>query len=94
MFFRGSRYEVVADAAIAGPDGRTIRYKRMRFVPETPARLGLAVQSGDRPDTVAWRAIGDPEQFWRLCDVNREPRPVDLTAQPGRRIGVPGPGGS
>lgn len=94
MFFRGSRYEHVPEATIAGPDDRTIRYKRMRFVPEVPARLAIAVQSGDRPDLVSWRVLGDPEQFWRLCDVNRERRPVDLTAQSGRRLGAPGPGGS
>jgi hypothetical protein len=90
MFFRGSRYEHVADASIAGPDGRTIRYKRMRFVPAGgTARLALVVQDGDRPDLVAWRALGVPEPFWRLCDVNRVLRPVDLTAQAGRRVAVP-----
>jgi hypothetical protein len=92
MFFRGSRYEHVPEAEIAVPNGRTIRYKRIRFIPEEGARLTYRVEEGDRPDLAAYRAVGDPELFWRLCDVNRIPRPADLTATPGRRILVPGPG--
>jgi hypothetical protein len=92
LFFRGSRYEHVADAEIPGPNGRTIRYKRMRFIPEAPARLSYKVEQGDRPDLAAYRTLGDPEMFWRLCDANRIQRPADLTAVPGRRILVPGPG--
>jgi hypothetical protein len=92
VFFRGSRYEHVPEAEIDGPNGRTIRYKRTRFIPEEGARLTYRVEQGDRPDLAAYRAVGDPELFWRLCDVNRTPRPVDLTAKPGRRILVPGPG--
>ena len=86
MFFRGSRYEHVEDAEIVDRDGRTVRYKRMR--------LGETVREDDRPDLIAFRALGDPEQFWRLCDVNRQPRPVDLTDRQGprRRIKVPAPG--
>ena len=91
MFFRGSRYERVADAEIEAPDGRVIRYKRMRFIPAVNATLGYVVRDGDRPDFAAYRTLGDPEQFWRLCDANRVMRPVDLTAVPGRRIRVPGP---
>jgi len=91
MFFRGSRYEHVPEAEIAA-DGRTIRYKRIRFIPEESGRLTYPVDAGDRPDLAAYRAVGDPELFWRLCDVNRTRRPVDLTARPGRRILIPGPG--
>lgn len=92
MFFRGSRYEHVADAEIETADGRVIRYKRVRFVPATEAGLSYLVREGDRPDLAAYRALGDPEQFWRLCDAEQVLRPVDLTATPGRRIRVPGPG--
>ncbi|HEX8168741.1 MAG TPA: hypothetical protein VF601_23515 [Beijerinckiaceae bacterium] len=93
MFFRGSRYEHVPEAEFAGRDGRTIRYKRMRFIPEARGALATIVREGDRPDLVAYTALGDPEQFWRLCDVNRIQRPADLTREPGRRIQVPGPEG-
>ena len=92
MFFRGSRYEHVPEAEIAGRDGRTIRYKRMRFIPAVEGTLVEAVRDGDRPDLIAYRVLGDPEQFWRLCDIDRVLRPVDLTARAGRRIRTPGPG--
>ena len=93
MFLRGSRYEHIPEAEIARRGGGTIRYKRTRFIPETIAGLTYKVEEGDRPDLAAYRAIGDPEQFWRLCDVNRIRRPADLTAVPGKRIAVPRPGG-
>jgi hypothetical protein len=93
MFFRGSRYESIPDSEILAPDGRTIRYKRMRFIPEVQGTLSYVVRQGDRPDLAAYNALGDPEQFWRLCDVNRVQRPVDLTREPGVQIQVPGPDG-
>jgi hypothetical protein len=95
MFFRGSRYEPVAETSLVAKDGRTIRYKRMRFIPQSsaPARLFSKVLEGDRPDLIAFRTVGDPEQFWRLCDLNLVQRPVDLTAQPGRLVAIPAPEG-
>jgi hypothetical protein len=91
MFTRGSRYASVADAELVDRAGRTIRYKRMRFIPDTPGPLFAVVRSDDRPDLIAYRVLGDSEQFWRLCDVNLVPRPVDLTRTAGRRIKAPGP---
>jgi hypothetical protein len=95
MFFRGSRYEAIADTSITTADGRIIQYKRMRFIPAnaTPPRSSVRVQSGDRPDLVAYRTIGDPEQFWRLCDLNLVRRPVDLTATAGSAVAIPAPQG-
>jgi hypothetical protein len=93
MFFRGSRYEFVAEAVIVDHDGTSLRYKRMRFIPEVDTAATEAVRQGDRPDLLAYRVLGDPEQFWRICDANRTPRPVDLTAVPGLRVAVPAPGG-
>jgi hypothetical protein len=93
VFLRGSRYEHIPEAEIARPGGGTIRYKRIRFIPEITGQLTYKVEEGDRPDLAAYRAIGDPEQFWRLCDVNRIRRPADLTAPPAKRIAVPRPGG-
>lgn len=92
MFFRGSRYERVPEAEIAGRAGRVLRYKRLRLVPAVEGSLTDVVREGERPDLLAFRKLGDPEQFWRLCDANRARRPVDLTAVPGRRVRVPGPG--
>ncbi len=96
MFFRGSRYENVPDAELTRVDGRTVRYKRMRFAPPqtgtTPRTTTDVASDGARLDVVAYRTLGDAEQFWRLCDANQVLRPVDLTATPGRAVRVPGPG--
>lgn len=80
-------------------DGVTHRYVRRRFLPD-PDRLALIgeheVVDGDRPDLVAFRHLGDPELFWRVCDANRAVLPAALTETPGRRLritlpeGIPG----
>jgi hypothetical protein len=95
MFFRGSRYENISETSLVSKDGRFIAYKRMRFIPKSsaPLRLLAKTELGDRPDLVAFRALGDPEQFWRLCDLNQVQRPVDLTAIAGRPIFIPTPEG-
>lgn len=93
MFTRGSRYEPIAESEHTGPDGRVIRYKRIRFVPTPAGSAGTLVEPLDRPDLAASRVAQDPEAFWRLCDANRVARPADLTASPGERIVVPQAGG-
>jgi hypothetical protein len=95
MFFRGSRYEAITDTSLSTADGRIIQYKRMRFIPAstTPPLSFVKTQRGDRPDLVAYRTIGDPEQFWRLCDLNLARRPVDLTSTAGQAVAIPTPQG-
>jgi hypothetical protein len=54
------------------------------------------VMEGERLDNITAQYVGDPEQFWRICDANRAMRPDGLTATPGRRLritlpeGIPG----
>ena len=91
MFFRGSRYEAVPEAEIVTPAGRTVRYKRVRFIPETRGILPYTVAQGDRLDLIAYRAFHDPEQFWRICDAELAMRPDDLLATPGRLLLIPVP---
>ena len=91
MFTRGSRYENIKDAELVEQSGRTIRYKRMRFIVQPPATIAMLVRAGERPDHLANRAFGDSEQFWRLADANLAERPVDLAIL-GKRIKVPAPG--
>ncbi|MFV2054101.1 hypothetical protein [Aliiroseovarius sp. YM-037] len=91
MFFRGSRYESVPDAEWQAADGRVLRYKRRRLIPETNPPLSTVTRVGDRPDLVAFRVLGDPELFWMLCDANRERWPARLTEEAGETIAVPGP---
>ena len=90
MFYRGSRYEAVADATRDTADGRTIRYKRTRFIPETAEMFSHKLAQGERLDLVAWRFYRDPEQFWRICDANRALRPRDLE-ETARRLSIPMP---
>jgi hypothetical protein len=91
MFTRGSRYESLAERELALSDGRSIRYKLIRFLPDGGGAPGYIVQQGDRPDLAAWRIAQDPEAFWRLCDANWIMRPAELTATVGAPILVPRP---
>ena len=92
MFFRGSRYESVPIAEITTGDGRLVQYKRVRFIPQVATTRGERVRADDRPDLLAYRVLGDPEQYWRLADANRVLRPSALTAVPGQVVGIPWPG--
>jgi hypothetical protein len=91
MFFRGSRYETVKDAELVLEGGRVIRYKRVRFIPDTHGSLPHLVQQGERLDLVAYQFYKDPEQFWRICDANDALRPRELVSRSGRRLLVPVP---
>ena len=94
-----SRYHGIAAARLIQPDGTPVAYLRRRFIPQ-PEALALIqehqVADGDRLDNLAARYLGDPLQFWRICDANRAVRPAELTQTPGRRLritlpdGVPG----
>jgi hypothetical protein len=94
-----SRYQTVETTTLETPAGKTIVYLRRRFVP-SPDRFALLreheVHGGDRLDNLAARYLGDPEQFWRVCDANNAMRPDDLTGTPGRMLritlpeGIPG----
>ncbi|MBK5248040.1 MAG: LysM domain-containing protein [Actinomycetales bacterium] len=96
-----SRYAVVETATWVGPDGREVVYLRRRFVPP-PERFALiaerVVSQGDRLDNITAEQLGDPTQFWRICDANVALRPDELTEVLGRRLritlpeGIPGAG--
>ena len=99
-FAANSRYAATETATHTLPDGRTVVFLRRRFVP-SPENFALLhehfVVEGDRIDVLTARYIGDPEQFWRVCDANRALLPDDLTATVGSVIritlpeGVPAP---
>jgi hypothetical protein len=91
-----SRYFAVDIAQGALPDGRQISWLRRRFIPQPDVFTTLAehlVVQGERLDNIAARDIGDPEQFWRLCDANRAMHPDELTAALGRRLRITLPQG-
>jgi nucleoid-associated protein YgaU len=94
MFDPTSRYYTIETAKMTMPDGRVIAYKRRRFAP-SPEAMALLVEvlvtQGDRLDLIAARTLGEPEQFWRICDANNALDPEELTAVVGRIIRVPVP---
>lgn len=93
MFFKGSRYENVATDNITDAGGRVVKFKKVRFIPDTPARAAVVVNQGERLDHIAQRVYQDPEVFWRICDANLALWPRDLVADPGRILKVPPTGG-
>jgi hypothetical protein len=75
-------------------DGRIITYKKRRFLPpgnKMHILQEIVVTAGDRLDLIAALTLGDPEQFWRICDANNAMHPLELTSEIGRtlRIAMP-----
>jgi len=93
MFESTSRYYTLENATLTAPDGRVTAYKRRRFLPDgkdMQLLVEVTVTEGDRLDTITARTLGDPEQFWRICDANNTMNPSDLI-KPGRMVRVPVP---
>jgi hypothetical protein len=94
-----SRYHGLETRSMDGPDGEKQVYLTRRFVPP-PEHFALLqvhrVVQGDRLDSLAHRYLGDPEQYWRICDANGAVRPDELTEITGRELritlpeGIPG----
>jgi hypothetical protein len=86
-----SRYYGLDTLTYVTQDGIEVPYFPRRLLPD-PARLVQVdehvVRQGERPDTVAAEALGDPELFWRLCDGNRVLRPEELTERIGRGLRI------
>ena len=91
-----SRYCNIETVTLETQEGRTLVYIRRRFVPP-PERFSLlqehVVVQGDRLDNITARYLGDPEQFWRVCDANAAMRPDELTEEPGRHLRITLPEG-
>ncbi len=96
MFPRTSRYYNIEIVKLVTPDQREIVYLRRRFLPNSSNAAIIAehsVEEGDRLDNVTARYLGDPEQFWQVCDVNDAMRPEELTEEIGRRMRIAMPTG-
>jgi hypothetical protein len=91
-----SRYYLVDTAVYETPVGEAVRYLLRRFVPP-PERFTTvqehAVTQGERLDNITAHYLGDPEQFWQVCDANRAMRPEELTEEVGRRLRITMPEG-
>ncbi|BAY08531.1 hypothetical protein [Calothrix sp. NIES-2098] len=94
MFDYTSRYYNLETAKLTMPDDRIVAYVKRRFLPQGKNMLLLeeiSVTQGDRLDQITGRILGDPLQFWRVCDANNAMNPIDLTAEIGQKIRVPIP---
>ena len=95
-FDAGSRYSGLPTARWTRPDGTEVAYVRRRFVPH-PERFATAavhvVGEGDRLDNLAVATIGDPSQYWRICDGNGAMRPAELVETVGVTLRIPLPEG-
>ena len=85
MFDSTSRYYTIETGKITVPDGeggtREIRYVRRRFIPSPEGLTTLVehtVAQGERLDLITARYLGDPTQFWRVCDANNVQQPEEL----------------
>jgi hypothetical protein len=91
-----SRYYQIETSTLETEDGRQIVFLKRRFLPDAE-RFALVkihvVIDGERPDTLAAEHVGDPQQFWRLCDANNVLAPEELTAEIGRQVRITLPEG-
>jgi hypothetical protein len=94
-----SRYYGIETAVLQLPPDTQIVYLKRRFLPPVDRFSVIeehVVTEGERLDNMAAVFLGDPEQFWRLCDANGAMRPEDLEVV-GRVLrvalpeGIPGP---
>lgn len=73
-------------------DKQVITYKERRFLPSIQNEMtklqDVMITAGDRLDVIAFRILGDPELFWRICDANEAMHPVELISEPGRIIHI------
>lgn len=93
-----SRYATVEQEKLVLPCGRIIVHLKRRFIPPAEGFVEIQkhiIQDGDRLDRIAHQYLGDPEQFWRICDANTAMHPEALTAQDrvGRKLRITLPEG-
>lgn len=96
LFPPTSRYHNVETSTYKAADGKEIVHLKRRFVP-APERFTLlqehVVVEGDRLDNITALYLGDPLQFWRICDANNAMNPPELTAKIGRWLRITSPEG-
>jgi hypothetical protein len=90
-----SRYHAIETATLVVREDVEIVYLKRRFLPPSDRFTTIVehvVTQGDRLDNVTARHLGDPLQFWRVCDANHAMNPPDLMT-PGRRLRITMPEG-
>lgn len=90
-----SRYYNLPTATIE-INGRKLIYLTRRLLPD-PSSFSLlrmhTVGADERLDQAASSELGDPLQFWRICDANGAMRPWDLTEPSGQTLRITLPAG-
>jgi hypothetical protein len=92
MFAITSRYFNIPPAEFETAEGKKIVPAPSAFT----LLLEHSVTEGERLDSITAQYLGDPEQFWRVCDANGAIRPEELIETVGRRLritlpeGIPG----
>jgi len=92
MFSTNSRYYGIETATRQTASNQTVVYIQRRFLPPSEQFQVIhkyTVSQGDRLDNITASYLGDPEQFWRLCDANNAMHPDELTAQIGQKLRIP-----
>jgi hypothetical protein len=91
MFSTTSRYYDIETAKFVTSNGQQITYVRRRFLSIANPNILTThtVAEGERLDNITARYLGDPEQFWQLCDANNAMHPQELTAKIARRLIIP-----
>ena len=96
LFPPTSRYHNIETATYQSVDDKAVVYLKRRFIP-APERYALLqehlVVEGDRLDNITALYLGDPLQFWRICDANNAMNPTTLTDEIGRRLRITMPEG-
>ena len=95
MFDETSRYYNIdtktIDITDADGSTRQVRYVQRRIIAPPANSLTViehTVTQGDRLDNITDRYLGDPTEFWLVCDANNVMRPNDLTDTIGRVIKI------
>jgi hypothetical protein len=95
MFDPTSRYYNIEVSTMTATDSDglpcEIRFVKRRFIPSHNGATTLVehtVTQGERLDNITARYLGDPTQFWRICDANNVLQPNDLTDTVGTRIKI------
>lgn len=79
---------------------KEIKYKKRRVLPivdtdynsdNIPTLQEVTIKAGDRLDNISAATLGDPEQFWQICDYNNAMYPPDLTFELGKTLVVKAP---
>jgi hypothetical protein len=94
MFSKNSRYYNIETARFKVSDEKTIPYVRRRILPassDLDVQAQHVVMQGERLDIIAAKYGLDPEQFWKICDINDAMMPFELTDEKniGQRLKIP-----